>query len=77
MKTETDTLKSDLINYVKADLITRHGAGNVWDTDGLRENYSVVGFLAPFCVVTRKSDGQRGALEFTHSPRFYYNFIAD
>ena len=36
--------------------------------------YDVIGFSAPFVVVTRKSDGKRGSLEFTHSPRFYFGF---
>ena len=39
--------------------------------------YDVVGFLAPFVVVVRKSDGVKGSLEFTHSPRFYFGFKAD
>jgi hypothetical protein len=30
--------------------------------------------LSPFCVVKRISDGQKGSLLFTHSPRFYYDF---
>jgi len=71
MKTETET------ETLKAELITRHGIDNVWNTDGIRENYSVESFLAPYCIVTRKSDGKRGTLEFTHQPRFYFNFIAD
>jgi hypothetical protein len=34
-------------------------------------------FLAPFVVVTEKATGEKGTLEFTHMPRFYFNFIAD
>ena len=26
-------------------------------------------------VVTRKSDNQKGSLEFQHSPRFYFDFV--
>lgn len=48
--------------------------GEVWDTTELQQAYEVVGFAAPFVVVHRKSDGVRGSLEFTHYPRFYYNF---
>lgn len=29
--------------------------------------------MAPFAVVRRKSDNQRGSLEFQHDPRFYFN----
>jgi hypothetical protein len=27
--------------------------------------------------VTRKADGVKGSMEFTHNPRFYFNFVAD
>jgi hypothetical protein len=46
-------------------------------TDELRAEYEVIGFLAPFVAVRRKSDGQKGSMEFTHSPRLYFNFVPD
>ena len=48
--------------------------GQVWDTDQLTDDFDVQGFMAPFIVVTRKSDRQKGSLEFQHNPRFYFNF---
>jgi hypothetical protein len=48
-----------------------------WDTDQLREEFEVIGFMAPFVVVRRKADGVRGSMEFTHNPRFYFNFVED
>ena len=48
-----------------------------WDTDQLREEFDVTGFAAPFVVVRRKSDGMKGSMEFTHDPRFYFNFVPD
>ena len=54
-----------------------HGADNVWDTDTLQATFSVQSFMAPFCIVKRKSDGAKGCVEFQHSPRFYFNFILD
>ena len=51
--------------------------GQVWDTAQLSEDFTVVGFLAPYVVVRRKSDGCKGSLEFQHEPRFYFNFVAD
>ena len=48
--------------------------GQVWDTRGLSGDFDVLGFMAPFVVVRRKSDGQKGSLEFQHDPRFYFNF---
>ncbi len=51
--------------------------GQVWNTEELSQDFEVVGFLAPFVVVRRKSDGVKGSLEFQHNPRFYFNFKSD
>ena len=48
--------------------------GQVWDTGELRRDFDLVGFMAPFVVVSRKSDGQKGSLEFQHYPRLYFSF---
>ena len=48
--------------------------GQVWDTDELSNDFELEGFMAPYIVVTRKSDSVRGSLMFQHSPRFYFNF---
>lgn len=46
-------------------------------TTEMLSQYEVIGFSPPFVVVTRKSDGQRGTLEFTHSPRTYFGWAPD
>jgi len=48
--------------------------GQVWNTEELTEAFEVLGFAAPFVVVRRRADGARGALEFSHRPRFYFAF---
>ena len=48
-----------------------------WTTDELRDLFTVHSFAAPFVLVTRRADGARGTLDFTHSPRFYFNFVED
>ena len=48
--------------------------GQVWNTKELQEEYTVHGFLAPFVMVTRKSDGLDGMLQFNHNPRYYWGF---
>jgi hypothetical protein len=48
--------------------------GQVWDTQELQRDYEGFSFLAPFCGVTRKSDGKKGSLLFQHLPRFYWGF---
>lgn len=59
----------------RADLEVRFG--QVWDTEQLRQDFEVIGFLAPFVVVRRRVDGVKGSLEFQGSPRFYFNWQAD
>lgn len=56
----------------RAEMEATHGT--VWNPEELSRDFEVLGFLAPFVVVKRKSDGKKGSLEFTHSPRFYYGF---
>lgn len=51
--------------------------GKVWNTQELSEDFEVIGFMAPLVVVRRKADGVKGSLEFTHMPRFYFNFVQD
>ena len=51
--------------------------GQVWDTDQLRQDFEVIGFMAPLVVVRRRSDGVKGSLEFQSAPRFFFNFEPD
>lgn len=51
--------------------------GRVWDTSQLSVEFEALGFMAPYVVVRRRSDGRKGSLEFQHSPRFYFNFVLD
>lgn len=48
-----------------------------WSTDELISDFEVIGFAAPFVVVKRRSDGVKGSLEFTHSPRVYFGWRPD
>lgn len=52
------------------------GPNNVWGTNELQEKFEVLGFLAPFCAVRRKSDNKEGSVMFQHAPRLYFNFQA-
>ena len=66
---------------INAEPDSRHALttvyGRVWDTEELCAEFEVIGFMAPFVVVRRKSDGQKGSLEFQHNPRFYFSFVPD
>lgn len=57
----------------RAALETQYG--KVWDTGELSTEFEVTGFMAPYATVRRKSDDQKGSVEFQHSPRFYFNYI--
>lgn len=75
-----DTVRQRLIEagvpQAELEAVLARG-GQVWDTDQLRADFEVKGFMAPFVVVKRKSDGMVGSLMFTHSPRFYYGWTED
>ena len=60
------------MSSIKAELISRYG--KIWNTDEATNLYTFHSFLAPFATVTRKKDGKKGTLRFTHSPRYYYDF---
>ena len=49
-------------------------------THEMLAEYEVIGFMAPFVAVKRKSDGVKGTMTFNHgtpdNPRMYTNFEA-
>jgi hypothetical protein len=51
--------------------------GQVWNTTELGQDFDVIGFLAPYVGVRRKSDGVRGSLLFQDWPRFYFRFLPE
>lgn len=77
----TEALRQGLAAVINAFPLTREELttlyGQVWDSAELARDFDVVGFLAPFVAVIRKSDNAMGTLEFQHHPRLYYDFRAD
>lgn len=51
--------------------------GQVWNKEELQQDFTVLGFAAPFVIVQRKQDGVKGTLCFQHQPRFYFSFVKD
>ena len=48
-----------------------------WTTEELLTEFEMLSFAAPFVLVRRRSDGQRGSLQFTGGggqPRLYFSF---
>lgn len=48
--------------------------GDVWNTAELSREFTVLGFMAPYVLVSRQRDGVRGSLMFQHEPRFYFGW---
>lgn len=80
MSDATETIRRQRVAEINAEPGSREALeaeyGQVWDTQELSRDFEVIGFGAPCVVVKRKSDGQKGSLEFQHQPRFYFGFVA-
>ena len=78
MNDDTETIRRLQLAEINAQPGSREALeaehGQVWDTQELGRDFTVDGFLAPYVVVGRKSDGQRGSLMFQHNPRFFFSF---
>ena len=48
--------------------------GEVWTTSELLKEFKVLQFMAPFALVVKKETDESGTVEFSHNPRFYFNF---
>jgi hypothetical protein len=75
----TETARRQMIatDQPAADLAEELGIdGPIWTTETVSKEFEIIGFMAPFVVAKRRSDGVKGSLEFTHSPRVYFNFQA-
>lgn len=81
MADETETIRRQMVAEINANPGSREYLeatyGQVWDTGELQDDFQVVGFMAPFVVARRSSDGVRGSLTFQHSPRFYHSFVPE
>ena len=78
---ETEGMRRAMVTVINAEPGSREDLegtyGKVWDTEQLRSEFEVIGFMAPMIGVQRKSDGKKGAMMFQHSPRFYFEFMED
>jgi hypothetical protein len=45
-----------------------------WTTEQMTADFEVLEYAAPYVAVRRKADSVVGTLEFTHSPRVYFDF---
>ena len=72
----TDLLRQQMVESGQPQKDLAADDEQKWTTAEMTAEFDVLGFQAPFVVVRRKSDGKRGTLEFTHSPRTYFGWRA-
>lgn len=81
MADPTEDIRREMVAEINAEPGSREALGaehgKVWDTEQLRTDFDVTGFMAPFVAVRRKSDGVRGSLMFQHNPRLYFSFTPE
>ena len=81
MHDPTEAIRRSELAQINADPGSREALeakhGEVWDTQELQRDCQALGFMAPYVIVCRRSDGVKGSLQFQGSPRFYFNFMAD
>lgn len=75
MPDPTEAIRRDLIPTMPAEAAAAAERGEpVYTTAEMTAEFEALAFAAPLVVVRRRSDGVRGTLMFTHSPRFYFGF---
>ena len=78
MSDPTETIRREMVQEInhtpgsREDMESKHG--QVWDMKEIQQDFTIVGFMAPFVCVRRKSDGKKGTVIFQHDPRYYYSF---
>jgi hypothetical protein len=78
MHDETALERASLLPTMPDELKAAVDKGEtIWTPSELARDFKVLGFMAPFVVVERKSDGVKGSLTFLHSPRFYFGWQED
>lgn len=78
MHDPTETIRRQLVPDMPVELRAAfHNDEPIWTTAQMTDEFEVLGFQAPYVAVKRKSDGIKGSLMFTHSPRYYFGWLAD
>lgn len=78
MSDPTESIRREMVAEINVEpgsreyLEAKHG--KVWDTTEMQEEFEALGFMAPFILIRRRSDGVRGSLTFQHNPRYYFAF---
>ena len=78
MSDTTEAIRRQQLIEINSNVRTREDLeaeyGQVWNTEELRAEFEVDGFLAPYVIVRRREDGIVGSLLFQADPRLYFYF---
>ena len=78
MNDPTENTRREMVNEINSNPIGRELLENVhsqvWNTEEVSEDFEITGFMAPYVVAIRRSDGVKGTLMFQDRPRYYYDF---
>lgn len=74
---DTDAIRREMVETGQPQADLAADKDRRWTTAEMTDEFEVLGFAAPFVVVRRRSDGQKGSLEFTHAPRVYFAWTPD
>jgi hypothetical protein len=78
MADSTETIRREQVAEINANPGSREALeakhGQVWDTAQMQNDFTALGFAAPYIIVQRLSDGKKGSLMFQGSPRYYFSF---
>lgn len=78
MADQTEGIRRVMSSVINSELTERKELetqyGQVWDSDEVTSDFEIEGFMAPFVVAIRRSDGVKGTLMFQHSPRYYFEW---
>jgi hypothetical protein len=72
----TDLLRQQMVESGQPQADLAADTERKWTTAEMTAEFETLGFAAPYVVVRRRSDGVKGTLEFTHSPRTYFGWRA-
>ena len=74
----TEDVRREMVQDINAAPGSREALeqehGEVYDSTEVQALYEITGFMAPFVVCIRRSDGVTGCLTFQDQPRFYFDF---
>jgi len=72
---ETEGIRREMVQSINIGLEREEMEalhGKVFNTDEVAQEFSIEGFMAPFCLGKEKETGRKVLLMFQHDPRFYW-----